>query len=220
MSPLRMWLNSCATTPCSSSRFSSVAAPRVTAMAASAGELPAANALMPSSFSSTYTSGMVTPEAMAISSTTLCRRLQRRIARAALDARAAERARHHATTGAQRQGLEQAGAADDGQHDDAGDDHRAAGEASGSAAPNSERRRSRRSRAPPAPRTPGTRAAASASCDARLPGGRRSPRLCGQVKLTFGASRASGLAASSSCAGVKLNMPAMTLPGNISRWLL
>ena len=78
MSPLRMWLNSCAITPCSSSRLSRVAAPRVTAMAASAGELPAAKALMPSSFSSTYTSGMVTPEAMAISSTTLCRRLSAR----------------------------------------------------------------------------------------------------------------------------------------------
>ena len=37
MSPLRMWLNSCATTPCSSSRLSVASAPRVTATAAFAG---------------------------------------------------------------------------------------------------------------------------------------------------------------------------------------
>ena len=39
-------------------------------------------------------------------------------------------------------------------------------------------------------------------------------------KLTLGASRASGLAMSSSCAGWKLNMPATRLLGNTSRALL
>jgi hypothetical protein len=38
MSPLRMWLNSCATTPCNSSRESCSAVPRVTATTASLGE--------------------------------------------------------------------------------------------------------------------------------------------------------------------------------------
>ncbi len=35
MSPLKMWLNSCATTPCSSSRERRVSVPRVTAITAS-----------------------------------------------------------------------------------------------------------------------------------------------------------------------------------------
>ena len=76
MSPFRMWLNSCAMTPCNSSRFSSSSVPRVTAIAASPGVKPAANAFIPLSSSSTYTSGTGTPEAIAISSTTLrnCRR--------------------------------------------------------------------------------------------------------------------------------------------------
>ena len=38
MSPLRMWLNSCPTTACSSSRLKRSSAPRVTAMAESFGE--------------------------------------------------------------------------------------------------------------------------------------------------------------------------------------
>ena len=71
MSPLTTWLNSCAMTPCSSSRLSRSSAPRVTATAASDVDQPAANALMPSSSGSTYTSGTGTPEAIAISSTTL-----------------------------------------------------------------------------------------------------------------------------------------------------
>jgi hypothetical protein len=41
-----------------------------------------------------------------------------------------------------------------------------------------------------------------------------------QVKLTFGASRASGLAISSGCAGWKPNMPAAMLLGKVSRALL
>ena len=47
MSPLRMWLNSWAMTPCSWSRVSCWALPRVTAITASLGEKPAAKALMP-----------------------------------------------------------------------------------------------------------------------------------------------------------------------------
>ena len=70
MSPFRMWLNSCAITPCSSARSSSSTQPRVTPITASSVVCPAANALMPSS-SSTYTGGTGTPEAMDISSTTL-----------------------------------------------------------------------------------------------------------------------------------------------------
>ena len=76
MSPLRMWLNSCAMTPCNSSRSSNSSVPRVTAIAASAGVYPAANALMPLSSSSTYISGTGTPDAIAISSTTLRSRLR------------------------------------------------------------------------------------------------------------------------------------------------
>ena len=49
MSPLRMWLNSWAMTPCSSSRVSCSAQPRVTPITASLGEKPAAKALMPCS---------------------------------------------------------------------------------------------------------------------------------------------------------------------------
>ena len=52
MSPLRMWLNSCAMTPCSSARFSVVSAPRVTPIAAFDVLWPAAKALMPLSCSS------------------------------------------------------------------------------------------------------------------------------------------------------------------------
>ena len=71
MSPLRMWLNSCPITPCSSSRLSWASAPPVTAMAASAGVNPAANALMPGSRGMTNNRGAGTPEASDISSTML-----------------------------------------------------------------------------------------------------------------------------------------------------
>ncbi len=78
---------------------------------------------------------------------------QRRIARVALDARAAERARHHAAAGAQRQRLEQAGAADDGQHDDRGERPAALrAKPADPSAPQHARRRSRRPPRPPAPR--------------------------------------------------------------------
>ncbi len=53
MSPFRMWLNSWATTPCSSSRDSRVSVPRVTAITASLTLWPAAKALMPASSSMT-----------------------------------------------------------------------------------------------------------------------------------------------------------------------
>ncbi len=46
MSPLRMWLNSCAMTPCSSSRLSVSIVPRVTPITAFCGVAPAAKALM------------------------------------------------------------------------------------------------------------------------------------------------------------------------------
>ena len=49
ISPLTMWLNSCAITPISSSRLSRSSAPWVTHTAASAGVYPAANALIPGS---------------------------------------------------------------------------------------------------------------------------------------------------------------------------
>ncbi len=52
MSPLKMWLNSWAITPWSSSRESCSAQPRVTPITASLGEKPAAKALMPHSSSS------------------------------------------------------------------------------------------------------------------------------------------------------------------------
>ena len=71
MSPLRMWLNSWAMTPWSSSRVRFWIQPRVTPMTASPGVYPAAKALIPSSCSSRYTGGTGVPEAMAISSTTL-----------------------------------------------------------------------------------------------------------------------------------------------------
>ena len=71
MSPFRMWLNSCAITPCSSSRLSHSSAPRVTHTAADEGSVPAASALTPPSFSSTQTDGMSSPDAMDISSQTL-----------------------------------------------------------------------------------------------------------------------------------------------------
>ena len=74
MSPFRMWLNSWAMTPCSSSRVSRVSVPRVTAITASCSEWPAAKALIDGSFSITYTRGTGVPEASAISSTTLTSR--------------------------------------------------------------------------------------------------------------------------------------------------
>ena len=52
MSPLRMWLNSWAMTPWSSSRVRFWMQPRVTPMTASPGVYPAAKALIPSSCSS------------------------------------------------------------------------------------------------------------------------------------------------------------------------
>ena len=77
VSPFSRWLNSCAMTPCNCSRLSSSIAPRVTPMAASRGENPTANALMPAS-SSRNTGGAGTPEAMAISSTTFSSRRSRK----------------------------------------------------------------------------------------------------------------------------------------------
>ena len=73
VSPCAMWLNSCATTPCSSSRGSCAMAPLVKPSTASLGVLPAANALMESS-SITYTGGTGMPLAIDISSTTSSRR--------------------------------------------------------------------------------------------------------------------------------------------------
>ena len=78
MSPLRMWLNSWATTPCNSSRLRRSRQPRVTPMTALAGSVPAANALIPLSPSITQASGAGRPDAMAISSTTLSRRRSNR----------------------------------------------------------------------------------------------------------------------------------------------
>jgi hypothetical protein len=77
MSPFSTWLNSWPITPCSSARFSRSSAPCVTAIAASVGRYPAANALIAVSCSSTYTSGTGTPDAIAISSTTFSRRRRR-----------------------------------------------------------------------------------------------------------------------------------------------
>ncbi len=70
MSPLRIWLNSCATTPCSSERVRRSKVPRVTPMTALLGSVPAAKAFIPCSSSMIHTSGTGTPEAIAISSTT------------------------------------------------------------------------------------------------------------------------------------------------------
>src|SRR5690606_18675598 len=78
MSPWRMWLNSWAMTPCSSSRDSVSMAPRVMPMTASPGAKPAAKALMADS-SIRYTGGTGVPEAMAISSTTLSSRCSARV---------------------------------------------------------------------------------------------------------------------------------------------
>ena len=69
MSPLRMWLNSWPITACNWSRSNASSAPCVTATAASSGEWPAANALMPGSSGSTNTCGLRMRAAMAISST-------------------------------------------------------------------------------------------------------------------------------------------------------
>ena len=66
----KMWLNSCAITPWSSSRESCSMQPRVTPMTASCSPFPAANALIDGS-SIRNTGGTRTPLAMAISSTTL-----------------------------------------------------------------------------------------------------------------------------------------------------
>ena len=74
MSPLRMWLNSWAITPCSSWRLRWSMVPRVTATTASAGEMPAAKALMPRSSLSTYTGGTGILAARAISCTTFRQR--------------------------------------------------------------------------------------------------------------------------------------------------
>ncbi len=74
MSPFSTCENSCAITPCNSSRDSRVSVPRVTAITASLIEWPAANALIAVSLSITYTRGTATPDAIAISSTTLIRR--------------------------------------------------------------------------------------------------------------------------------------------------
>jgi len=52
MSPCRMWLNSWAITPCSSSRESCSAVPRVTPITALSSRVPAAKALIPLSWSS------------------------------------------------------------------------------------------------------------------------------------------------------------------------
>ena len=65
-----MWLISCATTPCSSSRSSASSRPRVTAIEACPGPRPVANALGSGS-ATIYTAGRGSPAAIAISSTTL-----------------------------------------------------------------------------------------------------------------------------------------------------
>ena len=73
MSPLKMWLNSCAITPCSCSRVRLSTAPLVTPSTASLSSYPAAKALIPG-LSRMYTGGTWTPEAMDISSTTFISR--------------------------------------------------------------------------------------------------------------------------------------------------
>ena len=75
ISPFKIWLNSWATTPCNSSRFRYLMAPCVTPIAASLGELPAANAFIPSSLSK-YISGTEIPEAIDISFTTFTSRFK------------------------------------------------------------------------------------------------------------------------------------------------
>ena len=70
-SPFSRWLNSWATTPCSSSRESSLRHPSVTAMAERETSRPTAKALIAGSPGRTYTAGTGTPDAIAISSTTL-----------------------------------------------------------------------------------------------------------------------------------------------------
>ena len=80
VSPCTRWLNSCATTPCSSSRVSRSSAPRVTATTASSGVQPAANALMASSRGSTQAPGGGMRLASAISCTMLAKRRSRRSA--------------------------------------------------------------------------------------------------------------------------------------------
>ncbi len=74
MSPLRMCEYSCPTTACNSSRESLSSAPRETAIAARFFRVPAANALIPSSFSRTKMRGTGTPDASDISCTTLTSR--------------------------------------------------------------------------------------------------------------------------------------------------
>ncbi len=71
MSPLRMWLYSCATTPCSSSRSRNLSAPAVTQREAASQVVPATNALTSPESSSTQTDGIGTPDAIDISSQTL-----------------------------------------------------------------------------------------------------------------------------------------------------
>ena len=88
MSPFRMWLNSCAITPCNSSRFSASSVPRVTTTAALDTVLPAAKALIARSPSITNTAGTRTPDAMDISSTTFIKRCSSRSPECGLTRRA------------------------------------------------------------------------------------------------------------------------------------
>ena len=74
ISPLRIWLNSCATTPWSSDLLSLWRHPLVTATTALPGSVPAAKALIASSSSINQMPGTGKPEAIAISSTTLTSR--------------------------------------------------------------------------------------------------------------------------------------------------
>ena len=112
MSPLRMWLNSWAMTPCSSSRVSCSTQPRVTPTTASLGEKPAAKALMPCSSSSMNTGGTGTPEARAISSTTLSSRRSTGSVVFGIDPPAAEPLGHDRAAARKLGDLEQAAAAD------------------------------------------------------------------------------------------------------------
>ncbi len=73
-SPFSTCENSCATTPCSSSRSRRSSAPRVTATTACSGVSPAAKALIPSSPGRTNRAGTGSPDATAISSATFTRR--------------------------------------------------------------------------------------------------------------------------------------------------
>src|SRR6185312_12838066 len=163
------------------------------------------------------------------------------IGRVAPDAHTTERARHDATTLAQLHGLEQARKADHGHHDE-----RAEEGGRGIARDVVERRETwllavRRTqqreqndiehaddddhRNDEGDDEPARLAARFDLARVEIhyaprPRESRDTGSACQVKLTFGASRASGFAMSSSCAGAKLNMPATTLLGNTSRLLL